>query len=483
MALAPEAVARRLAGAVPRTARRIAYVGPQVEAFRAACLRIHPQAAVTEAQGAAEACDAVVLHHPAPEDVSCGVIERLADGGLLLATAPLGERARALRETVGRLGLTLLPGDRIITPSATALLRARKGPAPATVRLDFVAFARMLMDIRTHLPTDALRSQPELKVSYLVPPFRIDPGDPQPGRLLILQRPGRNPPERIWDLAARAILADTVVVIEFDDHPELVSQIIRGKNLVDEDWEAYRAVHGVQTTNDLLLEVFGRRNPEVRAFQNAVFDLPPFPAGPRPQRVFYGGVTRGPFVAEVAAALKPAIEAFPDADFIVLGDRAFFDALPTDKKQYADYVGYDRYLELMARCTVNLSPLAYRPMMETKSDAKYLDSARCGSLMIASPTVYERAIRHGENGFIARELADWPKLLAQALGDEAGRERMARAAYEEVRASRMFAHQVPDRLAWYSSLLERREALNRAILERRPQVAQRLAQLRKHFGR
>ena len=77
-------------------------------------------------------------------------------------------------------------------------------------------------------------------------------------------------------------------------------------------------------------------------------------------------------------------------------------------------------------------------------------------------------IRHGENGLLARDVGDWAPLLRQALTDEAARERMARAAWEEVRSQRMFAHQAARRRDWYWSLWERRAELNEALMSRVP---------------
>jgi hypothetical protein len=194
--------------------------------------------------------------------------------------------------------------------------------------------------------------------------------------------------------------------------------------------------------------------------------------------VFYGGVTRGPFAVAVAAALGPAVEARPDAEFLVVGDRAVFDALPTTRKRYVEYMSYAGYLAAMAECSVSLSPLEDRPMVGTKSDAKFLDAARAGVLTVASPVVYEGVIRSGENGLIARTMEDWGRQLTLALTDGAGRERMARAAWEEVRANRMFASQIPERRAWYADLVARREALGQGIMQRSPEVAAAVARAR-----
>jgi hypothetical protein len=75
-------------------------------------------------------------------------------------------------------------------------------------------------------------------------------------------------------------------------------------------------------------------------------------------------------------------------------------------------------------------------------------------------------IRHGENGLIAREVADWAPMLTEALRDDDARRRMARTAWNYVRGARMFTDQIKDRADWYRDLWERRVELNVALLGR-----------------
>ena len=217
--------------------------------------------------------------------------------------------------------------------------------------------------------------------------------------------------------------------------------------------------------------MFDAQNPEVVVFPNSVFDLPPFPQSP-PRRVFYGAVSRGPFAAEVARALAPAAAQFPEVEYVVIGDRAVFDALPTPNKVFHDFTTYEGYLALMASCSVSLSPIEGRRYQDTKSDAKFLDAARSGALFIGSPTIYAEVVQHRVNGLIAPAVADWSPMLASVLGDEAQRSAMARRAWDYVRGSRMFADQVPVRRAWYQSLWDRRAELEAGLMARLPGLAE-----------
>jgi len=176
----------------------------------------------------------------------------------------------------------------------------------------------------------------------------------------------------------------------------------------------------------------------------------------------------GAYAVEVARSLRPVVEEFPDVEFVVIGDRAVHDALPTQNKVLHPYLSYEGYLAEMSRCAVSLSPVAPRALWATKSDAKFLDAARAGVLTIGSPVCYDRVIRHGVNGLLASELGDWAELLAGALRDPAAQRRMAQAAWEDVRRERMFAYQARSRIDWYWSLWARREELRAALFERVP---------------
>jgi hypothetical protein len=134
---------------------------------------------------------------------------------------------------------------------------------------------------------------------------------------------------------AYAIARGWLLVMEYDDHPRLVAEAL-GRPFGPRDMDRFGYVHALQTTTEPLAEVFRPHVGEVRIFENAVFELAPFPAAPPPRRVFYGAVTRGGFGVEVARSLAPVIAEFPDVEFVVLGDRAVFDALPTTNKVYED---------------------------------------------------------------------------------------------------------------------------------------------------
>lgn len=336
------------------------------------------------------------------------------------------------------------------------------------LHIHIVALSKVF-DVRVRLPAEALNATPGLRVAYSQT-FAALPNMPATApKILIVQRPWVEDPQAWCKSVARFIKKGWILVVEFDDHPALINEL-GGMTPSEQDWARFRWCHAVQTSTERLRQAFLPHNPHVKVFRNAIFDLPRFPQRVGALRVIHGAVGRGAYAVELAASLGGAIRDFPQAEFIVIADRAVFDALPTSRKTYYPYMAYERYLKLMRSCAVSLAPLEGLPFQDCKSDAKFLDAARGGVLTIASPIVYGETIVDGVNGRIARTLADWGNHLSATLADPAGRTAMARRAWEYVRDERMFTYQIAERRAWYTELWERRHELTRELVDRVPAI-------------
>jgi hypothetical protein len=470
-----------LVEATSLTAARVLHWGPGGPAFAGRYLPWNPAAAV-EVLGEDPAAapdpgeapfDALVLGAPPP----AGLLERLsrllAPGGCLVARwAPARDAGAEVLARLERCGLRLREA---VDEAGVAVLRAERidGPPPPALRLVLLACASFLMDVRTRLPARGLRADPELRVEYLVGPCSLPLAATEEPKILVLQRPA-DPLDQAFAQVAYAMARDWLMVIEYDDHPALTAEAV-GKPYDENELKRFGMVHAVETSTEALARIFRPSNPELRVFENSVFELAPFPAEPRPRRVFYGAVSRGEFGVAVARSLAPVTAEFPDLEFVVLADRAVFEALPTANKRFEDYLTYEGYLARMAGCAVSLSPIEPKPWREMKSDAKFLDAARAGVLTIGSPLIYEGAIEHGVNGLLARRLEDWAPLLRRMLAEPEERRAMALRAWDEVRRERMFALQARARRDWYLSLWARRAELNAALLARVPGLAEAVA--------
>lgn len=362
---------------------------------------------------------------------------------------------------------------RASTLQYVVLAQKAESPPVEEFHLRSLTFAPTLMDARTRLPANALGSVPELFVSYAEKDLRL-PSLPQAApKIAIVQR--HIPQDgQVWaDWLAAAIRAGWLVVSEWDDHPDLIAEVL--KRDARTMWTTIEGAHAVQTSTTRLAEAFRPFNPEVRPFANAAFSLLPFPeARAAPPRLFFGAANRHEFSVPVARSLRSLIDTHPDLRFEVVHDRAFFDALPTAAKTFHPTLPYDDYLSVMAGCDIALMPLEGRGTEQYKSDIKYVEAASRGVAVVASPSIYADTIRDGVTGLIASTLSDWPITVGRLVEDPALRRTLARAAWEEVRDHRMFADQIDARRGWYLDLWRRRPALESSLVARLPSLAQAL---------
>ncbi|MES2498106.1 MAG: methyltransferase [Pseudomonadota bacterium] len=389
---------------------------------------------------------------------------------------PDAAQAETLLPLLGKIGEWLGKSrDALVERSAIAhhVVIAKRADAPfiPSVHVRVAALVPRFMDVRARLPASYMLSVPELVISYQERSVGLT-NAPDGPRIFLVQRPAA-PDRESWQQAVGAAIATGwLVVTEYDDHPELVGKVLK--------WPPERArwlhiagAHAVQTSTEPLAVAFREHNPEVRAFANAAFTLPPLPvrsAGPR--RVFYGALNRGAFSGALAASLAPAIAAHPDTLFHVVHDRPFFDALPTDRKQFSPALDYQRYLEAIDGCDIALLPLAGEDFELFKSDLKYVECASRGAAVIASPAVYRDSVVDGRTGLIAPALEDWAPALDRLLGDDGLRDGLARNAWDDVRDHRMFAAQVRARAGWYRHLLQRYDELHQGLKARCPWLVQ-----------
>jgi|GEM_PF-185343 len=104
-----------------------------------------------------------------------------------------------------------------------------------------------------------------------------------------------------------------------------------------------------------------------------------------------------------------------------------------DRIEWRNAVPLDRLPEELARFAINLAPLEVgNPYCECKSELKYFEAALVDVCTIASPTEpFVRAIREGENGFLAQSSDEWYSVLNKLVKDVDLRRRTARTAFYE----------------------------------------------------
>lgn len=117
-----------------------------------------------------------------------------------------------------------------------------------------------------------------------------------------------------------------------------------------------------------------------------------------------------PALAEVLAQ-RPNVEVMV-VGYIEHGPRMREFADRVSRQPFHDYVNLQR---LLGTVEFNLMPLQSNAFTDCKSELKYFEAASVGTLSIASPSfTYRRAIREGENGYLAKA-HEWAASIMRAM--------------------------------------------------------------------
>ena len=379
-----------------------------------------------------------------------------------------------LRETYFRLGSAIEDRLNEGAPSRPAPAQPPRAvsPPPAQVarvepalHIHVAAMSPLFLDVRTHLPLRELGKLSGVTTSLSQKQIELPRLPPDQPKVLVLQRAGLGDLERARTVVEQVVSRGWLLVAELDDHPELMAAV-HGKTYDDRSWTSVRLAHAVQTSTPALADAIRPHNPEVAVFANAAFAVVEAPRAPAPDgrvRVFFGALNREKFSRKIASRLAPFAARNRKVEFVVVHDRAFFEALGTCTKTFQPALPYEDYLRTMGSCDIALMPLEGGPGERFKSDIKWVEASSLGLATIASPVVYGDTIVDGTTGMLARKPADWPRCLGALAGDPGLRTALASAARDLVARERTFADQAMSRRDWYTSLWDRRIELTKGL--------------------
>jgi hypothetical protein len=152
--------------------------------------------------------------------------------------------------------------------------------------------------------------------------------------------------------------------------------------------------------------------------------------------------------------------------FEVVGDRAFFDTLETDHKNFTPICDYSVYQDILSRCEISFMPLSDTPFNTCKSDLKYIEAASHRVAGLASPVVYSSVIDDGRTGILFRSSEELEVRLTHLVANPDTALAIADGGRQYVKDKRMLNYQLSRRTDWYHSLWERRDELNVALRKR-----------------
>lgn len=273
-------------------------------------------------------------------------------------------------------------------------------------------------------------------------------------------------PDRQTNEQRELIRQGHLIVAEFDDDPDHFPDVVAG------DYFALTSCHAVQTSTVRMAETLARHHPVVRVFPNQIAWLPPRRTrADEPVTLFFGALNREQDWAPILPALNELLnELGPAVRVRVVHDRAFFESLETDRKDFEPTCPYTRYQEILATADVALLPLRDTRFNQHKSDLKFLECAAHGVVCLASPTVYGSSIRDGQTGLIYRDAPEFSEALRALLTNPELRRTLAKSAYEEMARHRMLARHYRQRYEWYLTLANDKPRLDVALRQRHPEL-------------
>jgi len=269
--------------------------------------------------------------------------------------------------------------------------------------------------------------------------------------VVILQRPSQPPAIR---LLRQLRAGGKTVVVELDDdmwniHPSNPAHAMwQEPYRITTLEECIREADVVTVTTPELAGVVRPLNrnvvvlPNMLAGEDWPVEIPPVPENGRIVIGWAGSNTHYVDLQLLSGVVERILDEHEDVEFRLVGMQDVpFPRHPRLTK--APFVTIEEYPDMLAAFDIGLAPVVKGRFNRCKSDLKFLEYAMVGVPTVASDIeTYERSIRHGETGFLARNSKDWLKYLTILINNAElrGSMRLAARAFAETRSSDANVH-------------------------------------------
>jgi len=210
-------------------------------------------------------------------------------------------------------------------------------------------------------------------------------------------------------------------------------------NPVYEDWregdglmwlrECLQRTQVVTTTTPYLAKILRRHHPNVVVLPNMLpeehwgFERPAHPG--KVIVGWAGGTSHYRDVALLSGTMEQILDDYPQVELWLIG-MAEYPFRPHPRIRALESVKIEQLAEVLVNFDIGLAPLVDNHFTRCKSDLKFLEYAKAGAAVIASPVEpYVHTIVDGKNGMLAASTKDWMRSIIRLIEDADLRAKLA----------------------------------------------------------
>ncbi len=126
---------------------------------------------------------------------------------------------------------------------------------------------------------------------------------------------------------------------------------------------------------------------------------------------------------------------YPHVTFVIQGHHAhtFYENVPNERIAMLDWMPIDAYPAGMLNIDIGCCPLGDTKFNRAKTFIKAMEYAASGAAVVASPTVYDKLIEHGVDGYIVNTVDEWVQALSELVENYTHRHEMSKRLLAKVR--------------------------------------------------
>ena len=324
----------------------------------------------------------------------------------------------------------------------------------ATVRTDqpFAALQRSGWDVRVH-------TKPFLLQQVV-----------RPASLVVWQRPLPDSVAQWLAVVAWIRAQGCLLLVEWDDHPDLFPPGIRAKGQ-SLDWLQLRCAHGLQASSLQLHRVLRGFHPAVWLLENAVDPVPPlrWPSASEHARIFLANFNREAEHRRLARVLADWLCEADGPTLVTLGSSGLDGLMPMQRWERHPVQPYEQYRRLLSSCDVALLPLDKGEAQACKTAIKWQEAAAESVAVVAGPELYGPWCADGRYGICVSSVDEVIPEARDLVCDLPRRQLIVADAHARVSALQL-QRQLLWRMELYQRLWRLRPALDRQLLMRYPQL-------------